>query len=239
MPPKSGICSFWVIKRNKIGRPGGIVQVFFAYILRMMTTVLLSIAVAALLLRIFYLRIKANNAKTASFQRLLPKDKLAVLKECLLNNPTEGNLLNIKEFCESENLNFNADGYRPFIGRQLELAKRMANYIECDKLYVEECEFVDRTRPLEFLESEKKRSEGDDEAANMLALEGVSRLYSDKAIDSALAALEPHYPKASRLREKYAELAKACDASDADEKSLEILRKQKEDWLADLLTLEK
>ncbi|WP_290744614.1 hypothetical protein [Fibrobacter sp. UBA4309] len=204
----------------------------------MMTTVLFSIAVLALLLRIFHLRIKANNAKTASFQKLLPKDKLAVLKECLLNNPAECNLLNIKEFCESENIAFDAEGYRPFIGRQLELAKRMANYVECDKLYVEECEFIDKTLPLEFAEAEKKRSEGDDNAANKLVLEGVSRLYSDKAIDSALAALEPHYPKASSLREKYAELAKACDASGADEKSLEILRKQKEAWLADLLAFD-
>jgi hypothetical protein len=30
-------------------------------------------------------------------------------------------------------------------------------------------------------------------------------------------------------------LAAACDASGADEKSLEVLRKQKEAWLSDLL----
>ena len=67
---------------------------------------------------------------------------------------------------------------------------------------------------------------GDAEQALALSLEGVSRLYSDGAIEKALTDLEPSYPKAAELREKYIALAEACNASGADEKSLEILRKQ-------------
>ena len=194
-----------------------------------------TIAIFLLLLRIFYLRVKANAAKTESFKRLAPKDKMAVLKECLLNNPAEGSLQNLKEFCDSVNAPFDADGYRPFIREQLELADRNANYVECDKLYVRECEFVDRTRPLEFAEAEAERRDGNAEAAIARTLEGISRLYSDKAIIEALTALEAEYPRAKELREKYIALAEACDASGADEKSLEALRKQRDAWMDELL----
>ena len=133
------------------------------------------------------------------------------------------------------NAPFDADGYRPFIKEQLELADRNANYVECDKLYVRECEFVDRTKPLEFAEAEAERRDGNAEAAIARTLEGISRLYSDKAIIEALTALEAEYPRAKELREKYIALAEACDASGADEKSLEALRKQRDAWMDELL----
>ena len=212
---------------------------FFGYIWAMFVTILFTLAFLLIFLRIFHLRIKANNAKTESFQKLPAKDKMAVLKECLLNNPTEGNLQNLKEFCDKEGLSFDADSYRPFIKEQLELARINANYIECDKLYVRECEFLDRTAPMEFAEAEAARNAGDAEQALALTLEGVSRLYSDAAIEKALTELEPTYPKAAELREKYIALAEACNASGADEKSLEALRKQRDAWMADLLTIEK
>lgn len=212
---------------------------FFGYIWAMFVTILFTLAFLLIFLRIFHLRIKANNAKTESFKKLPAKDKMAVLKECLLNNPTEGNLQNLKEFCDKEGLSFDADSYRPFIKEQLELARINANYIECDKLYVRECEFLDRTAPMEFAEAEAARNAGDAEQALALTLEGVSRLYSDAAIEKALTELEPTYPKAAELREKYIALAEACNASGADEKSLEALRKQRDAWMADLLTIEK
>ena len=205
----------------------------------MFVTILFTLAFLLIFFRIFQLRLRANNAKTESFQRLPAKDKMAVLKECLLNNPTEGNLQNLKEFCDKEGLQFDADGYRPFIKEQLELARVNANYVECDKLYVRECEFIDRTAPMEFAEAEAARNAGDTEQALALSLEGVSRLYSDGAIEKALTELEPSYPKAAELREKYIALAEACNASGADEKSLEALRKQRDAWMADLLTLAK
>lgn len=201
--------------------------------------ILFTIAIFLLLLRIFYLRVRANSAKSASFKRLAPKDKMAVLKECLLNNPSEGSLQNLKEFCDSVNVPFDAEGYRPFIAEQLALADRQANYVECDKLYVKACEFVDRTAPMEFADAEGVRAQGNLEKAIEYTLEGISRLYSDKAIIEALTALEPEYPKAKTLREKYIALAEACDSSGADEKSLEALRKLRDAWMADLLTFEK
>ena len=228
-----------MIKSIPIAQTKGLGPPFFGYIWAMFVTILFTLAFLLIFFRIFQLRLRANNAKTESFQRLPAKDKMAVLKECLLNNPTEGNLQNLKEFCDKEGLQFDADGYRPFIKEQLELARVNANYVECDKLYVRECEFIDRTAPMEFAEAEAARNAGDTEQALALSLEGVSRLYSDGAIEKALTELEPSYPKAAELREKYIALAEACNASGADEKSLEILRKQKEDWLADLLTLEK
>ena len=228
-----------MIKSIPIAQTKGLGPPFFGYIWAMFVTILFTLAFLLIFFRIFQLRLRANNAKTESFQRLPAKDKMAVLKECLLNNPTEGNLQNLKEFCDKEGLQFDADGYRPFIKEQLELARVNANYVECDKLYVRECEFIDRTAPMEFAEAEAARNAGDAEQALALSLEGVSRLYSDGAIEKALTDLEPSYPKAAELREKYIALAEACNASGADEKSLEILRKQKEDWLADLLTLEK
>ena len=228
-----------MIKSIPIAQTKGLGPPFFGYIWAMFVTILFTLAFLLIFFRIFQLRLRANNAKTESFQRLPAKDKMAVLKECLLNNPTEGNLQNLKEFCDKEGLQFDADGYRPFIKEQLELARVNANYVECDKLYVRECEFIDRTAPMEFAEAEAARNAGDAEQALALSLEGVSRLYSDGAIEKALTELEPSYPKAAKLREKYIALAEACNASGADEKSLEALRKQKEDWLADLLTLEK
>lgn len=228
-----------MIKSIPIAQTKGLGPPFFGYIWAMFVTILFTLAFLLIFFRIFQLRLRANNAKTESFQRLPAKDKMAVLKECLLNNPTEGNLQNLKEFCDKEGLQFDADGYRPFIKEQLELARVNANYVECDKLYVRECEFIDRTAPMEFAEAEAARNAGDAEQALALSLEGVSRLYSDGAIEKALTELEPSYPKAAELREKYIALAEACNASGADEKSLEALRKQKEDWLADLLTLEK
>jgi len=205
----------------------------------MFVTILFTLAFLLIFFRIFQLRLRANNAKTESFQRLPAKDKMAVLKECLLNNPTEGNLQNLKEFCDKEGLQFDADGYRPFIKEQLELARVNANYVECDKLYVRECEFIDRTAPMEFAEAEAARNAGDANTSTIRTLEGISRLYSDGAIEKALTELEPTYPKAAELREKYIALAEACNASGADEKSLEALRKQRDAWMADLLAFEK
>ena len=201
----------------------------------MIATILFSVAVFLVFSRIFYLRMKAHNAKTEAFLRLPPKDKMAVLKECLLNDPTETNLRNLDEFCRDSGAKFDAEGYRPFIAEQLELARARANYVECDRLYVKECEYIDRTAPLEVAEAEVERGAGNAHAAIARTLEGISRLYSDKAIVDALTALEPEYPKAGELRESYRALAAACDASGADEKSLEVLRKQKEAWLSDLL----
>lgn len=218
--------------------PAGAVQPIFAYICAMNWSLLFVIVIVLLLLRVFWLHVKANSAKTASFQRLAPKDKMAVLKECLLNNPTQGNIDNLKEFCDSQNLEFDAEGYRPFIKKQLELAVRRANYVECDALYVEECKFIDKLAPMEFAEASKSRSEGDSKGYIAHSLEGISRLYSDNAILDALEALKPDYAKAEKLQTSYQELVRSCNEDGADEKALEKLRKKRDAWVEDLLSIE-
>lgn len=163
---------------------------------------------------------------------------MAVLKECLLNNPTQGSLDNLKEFCEKHNLEFDTEGYKPFLKEQLELAVRRANYVECDKLYVRECSFIDKLEPMEFADAAEERIKGDATKAIAYTLEGISRLYSDEAIESTLEKLATEYPKAEKLLINYRELVTSCNESGADEKSLESLRKKKEAWVEDLLDME-
>lgn len=201
-------------------------------------TILFTIVIFAILLRVFWLHVKANSAKTESYNKLEPKDKMAVLKECLLNNPTETNLSNLKDFCTAQNIDFNAESYRPFLKKQLELADIRANYKECDELYVEECVFLDQIRPIEFAEAELAKKNGKKNAYVERFLEGISRLYSDNAIDEALATLLPDYPKSEQLLTMHKELEKAVEESEADEKSLEALRQKKDSWLNELLNIE-
>ena len=63
-------------------------------------SLLFVIFIMILLLRVVYLRLKANSVKAESFRNLSDRDKMAVLKECLLNTPTRTNLENLAEFDE-------------------------------------------------------------------------------------------------------------------------------------------
>lgn len=209
---------------------------FFGYIWGMTLPLLFTIAIFLILLRVFWLHVKSSNAQTESFKNLLPKDKMTVLKECLLNNPTEGNLQNLKEFCNQQNLDFDDNTYRPFLKKQLELANRRASVEDCDALYAEECDFLDQLTPLEFAEADEARQNGDSQTAITRTLEGISRLYSDKAIESALEKLVPEYAKAAELLAGYKELVEARDTSGADDASLEALRKKRDDWFEKLLS---
>jgi len=164
---------------------------------------------------------------------------MAVLKECLLNNPSEGSLQNLKEFCVAQSLDFDVDGYRPLLKKQIELADRNAYFKECDEHYKKECEFIDQLRPMEFAEAKEAEMNGGAQTALTRTLEGISRLYSDAAIECALQELVPTYPKAKDLLEEYRQLAETCENSEADEKSLEALKKQKDAWLDHLLTVER
>ena len=72
----------------------------------------------------------------------------------------------------------------------------------------------------------------------MRTVEGIARLYSDEAILSALRQLGDTYPKAEKLLEGYRKLMEIRDNSGADDKSLEALRKQRDAWQEDLLSIE-
>ena len=202
-------------------------------------TLVVTLLFLLLFLRIFWAHVKANNARTEAFKNLDPKDKLAVLKECLLNNPTEGNLQNLNDFLKVCGADFDIQSYKPLMERQLALADQKAGRAEWDKLYVEQCEWIDQIRPLEFKEAEEAKTSGNMEIWTVRTLEGISRLYSDQAIEVALESLKPDYPKAESLLLSYQELMKACQESMADDKSLEALRKKRDAWIEDLLTVEK
>ena len=195
------------------------------------------IVMMLLLLRILRLRIRANSTRSESFKRLPPKDQLAVLKECLLNNPSETNLKNLGNFFEQTSQKIDIESYRPFLKSQLAIFGRKDAIAEDNELYAQECEWMDKIKPLEFEEAKSFKQSNETQKYIERTLEGIARLYSDNAILEALAKLAPDYPHASELAEGYKQLMQARDESTADDKSLEALRKQKDAWEEDLLNV--
>ena len=202
-------------------------------------SILFAIAIALILLRVLYLRIKANSMHSDSFKNMKAKDKLAVLKECLLNNPTRTNLANLAEFLKSEGIDADVESYKPFMDKQLQLTRQKNAIAEDNELYASESAWMDNIAPLEFAEAEKSKTEGDTAAYIERSLEGISRLYSDEAIITELGKLAPLYGKATKLSEDYRALMEVRDTSGADDKSLEALRKKRDAWMEDLLTVDR
>ena len=198
-------------------------------------TLIITLLFVLLFIRIFWAHVKANNAHTEAFKNLVPKDKIAVLKECLLNNPTETNLQNLTEFLQEIGADCDTQSYRPLMERQLALADKKESIAEWDKLYIEQCAWVDQIRPFEFDEADKALAANDRETYIIRNLEGISRLYSDRAIEMALERIKPDYPKAETLLSGYQKLIAACNESKADEKSLKALRTMRNAWIEDLL----
>jgi len=205
----------------------------------MSASTLFTIAIVLILLRVFWLRIKAAGTQNQHFKNLPPKDQQAVLKECLLNNPTERNFQNLKRFISEINLDLDMEPYRSYMKTQLELSKRKDALVEDDELYAQESRFMDQMEPLEFTEARNALQVGDTETFITRSLEGISRLYSDEAIEKALEELSPTYPKAEKLLEGYRKLIQIRDESAADDKSLEALRKTRDQWEDDLLNIQK
>ena len=204
----------------------------------MSISTLFTIAMALIFARIFWLKIKDVSMKGESFKKLPPKDQLAVLKECLLNNPTETNLQNLKDFIQKQGLNLDIESYRPFIKKQQELSKRKDALVEDNELFTAESEWVDQIMPLEFEEAKLAKQENRHEDFILHSLEGIARLYSDKAILNELEALVQDYPKAKQLAQGYRDLMDLRDCSGADDESLKKLRSAKESWEKSLLDVE-
>ena len=199
---------------------------------------LFTIAIILILLRIFWLKIKDANMKGEGFKRLAPKDQLAVLKECLLNNPTNGNLQNLKDFCTKMGTDLDTESYRPFMQKQLELTRKKDALAEDNELFGTEAAWMDRIRPLEFEEAQSARQEGRHEDFILRTLEGIARLYSDEAILKGLGDLEADYPKARELAQGYRDLMELRDTSGADDDSLAKLRNAKAAWEENLLQID-
>ena len=192
-------------------------------------------AMMLLLLRILRLRIRANSTRSESFKKLPPKDQLAVLKECLLNNPSEANLKNLANFADRTSLKIDIESYRPYLKSQLEIFGSKNAIADDNELYIAETAWMDKITPLEFEEAESYRRENETQKYIERSLEGIARLYSDEAILESLAKIASDYPHATELAESYKQLMQARDESGADDKSLEKLRKQKDAWEDDLL----
>ena len=204
----------------------------------MSITTLFTIIMTLVIFRILWLKVKSAGLHSENFKKLPPKDQLAVLKECLLNNPTETNLSNLKDFGERQGLNLDTESYRPFLKKQLELSKKKDALAEDNELFSEEARWMDAIAPLEFCEAKKALDEKRTDDFIARSLEGISRLYSDEAILAALAELKDRYPKADDLAKKYAELVELRDQSSADDESLKKLRQAKTAWEEDLLHYE-
>ena len=204
----------------------------------MSLSTLFTLLMVLLLLRVFWLKIKAASAQGENFKRLPPKDQLAVLKECLLNNPTEGNLQNLKDFARKNALNLDTESYRPFLKKQLELSRRKDALVEDNELFTAEAEWIDQIKPLEFEEAKQAKQENKQEDYILRTLEGIAKLYSDGAILSELAALVQDYPKAEQLAQGYRQLMDLRDQSGADDESLKKLRATKEAGEKDLLQVD-
>ena len=204
----------------------------------MSLSTLFTIVMVLVLLRIFWLKIKAASAQGENFKRLPPKDQLAVLKECLLNNPTAGNLQNLKEFAVKNSLDLDTESYRPYLNKQLELSRKKDALAEDNELFSAEARWMDQIRPLEFEDAKQAKAENRTEDFILRTLEGIARLYSDESILNELELLVAEYPKARKLAEDYRKLMELRDQSGADDESLKKLRNAKETWEKELLQVD-
>ena len=204
----------------------------------MSLSTLFTIVMVLVLLRIFWLKVKAASAQGENFKRLPPKDQLAVLKECLLNNPTAGNLQNLKEFAKKNNLDLDTESYRPYLNKQLELSRKKDALAEDNELFSAEAKWMDQIRPLEFEDAKQAKAENRTEDFILRTLEGIARLYSDESILNELELLVAEYPKAHKLAEDYRKLMELRDQSGADDESLKKLRNAKETWEKELLQVD-
>lgn len=144
---------------------------------------------------------------------------------------------NLADFAKRTSRKIDIESYRPFLKSQLAIFGRKDAIAEDNELYIAESAWMDAITPLEFEEAAASKQEGDMQKFIEHSLEGIARLYSDKAILEALKGIAPDYPHATELAESYKQLMQVRDESGADDKSLEKLRKLKDAWEEDLLNV--
>ena len=143
-----------------------------------------------------------------------PALSLAILKENLLENPSECSLQKLKDFANSQNLTIPKEEYP--LGKVLSIEQD-------DSLFLSQAVWLDSLTPLEF--NEEPRTERN-------LINGILRLYSDEAIFKALGELSLKFPgeRQQKLEQGYRKLCELRDNSKADYNSLEKLRMEKEKW---------
>jgi hypothetical protein len=170
------------------------------------------------LLAFAFIFLAAGARHRASRRYSLPPDNpalsLAILKESLLENPSEYSLQKLKDFAASQGMDIPKEEYP--------LAKA-PNIEQDDTLFFNQATWLDRLVPLEFKERPKTEK---------TLVSGILRLYSDEAIFKTFSELAQEFPseRQQKLEQGYRALCELRDNSKADYNSLEKLRIEKEQW---------
>lgn len=201
----------------------------------MTAAILFTVAIALILLRVFVLHLRETDLDNKTFVKLPKEVQLAILKERVLETPSERQLENLGIYLEKAGCSVNIETYRPLLAEQLRIS-RDANAIELDNaLYAKESAWMDQIEPFEFAMARAKKSEGDTETFVKLYLQGVLRYYSDEKIEDALKALIPEHAPAEKMLADYRALKVLRDESGADDASIEKLSRAKELWAKSLV----
>ncbi len=203
----------------------------------MTAAILFTLALALVLFRAFVLRRRETALDNREFARLPRETRLAILKERVLETPSERNLQNLGIFLKAEGIETDIESYRQFLAEQLRLSQE-ENAIALDEdLYAKESEWMDRIEPFEFAAAKAFKASGDAKGFIDAYLQGVLRYYSDEKIEDSLEKLVPEYPAAQRLLDGYRKLKTLRDSSEADEASIERLSRAKEKWASEVSEL--
>ncbi|MDR2595490.1 MAG: hypothetical protein LBC87_12030 [Fibromonadaceae bacterium] len=182
--------------------------------------------------------VAAAGAKHRASRRYnLPQENLAlslaILKENLLENPSEYALQKLKDFATSQNLKVPEEKYPTGKVPNVEARTitelifgegfKAPNFEQDESLFLQQAAWLDSLTPLEFKE--------EPQTEKTLA-KGILRLYSDDAIFKALKEFAQKFPseKQQKLEQGYRTLCELRDNSKADYDSLENLRIEKEKW---------
>ncbi|HOG68599.1 MAG TPA: hypothetical protein PK366_04415 [Fibrobacteraceae bacterium] len=197
----------------------------------MSLTVVFTALVFFIIGRSILLRWRASRLDAAEFRQLDPAVQLAILKERLLEMPSERNLQNIEEFAKNKGYRIDLDSYRLLVQEQMHLSKEKEAMALDNLLYERQTEWIDSITPFEFSLAKEAKEKGEMDDFIEWSLEGVLRLYSDKKIESALSELEPFYPKAKELLDQYLSLKKTRDDSAPTDSVLDKLKAEKQAWV--------
>lgn len=197
----------------------------------MSLTLLFTALIFFIIGRSILLRWRASRLDAAEFRQLDPAVQLAILKERLLEMPSERNLQNIEEFAKNKGYRIDLDSYHLLVQEQMHLSKEKEAMALDNLLYEKQTEWIDSITPIEFSLAKEAKEKGEMDDFVEWSLEGVLRLYSDKKIESALSELEPFYPKAKTLLEQYLSLKILRDDSAPTDSVLEELKAKKQAWV--------
>ena len=126
----------------------------------MTAAIIFTLLLALLLFRAFVLHLRATDLDNPRFQALPRESRLAILKERVLEAPSEKNLNNLGAFLLAEGIHVDMESYRPLLAEQLRIS-RQENAIALDNdLYIREAEWMDKISPFEFEIARKQKEDG-------------------------------------------------------------------------------